>query len=85
MNFKIKTVIGLLVITAALCVYRVFVHEMKKMPFNYELLAEHEGQDRILEAIGGTLSEPFWIREVLKENVVKVNSNILEFTTGHFC
>jgi len=78
MTVKIKTVIGLLVIAAVLCVYRFCVHELKKMPFNYEVIAEHEGQDRILEAIGGKLSAPFWIREVLKENVVKVNSNILE-------
>jgi Porin PorA len=59
-------------------VYRLCVNEMKKMPFNYEVISEHEGQDRILESIGGKLSEPFWIREVLKENVVNVNSNILE-------
>jgi hypothetical protein len=51
---------------------------MKKMPFNYEVIAEHEGQDRILESMGGQLSEPFWIREVLKENVVNVNGNLLE-------
>ena len=59
MNVKIKIVIGLLVITAVLCVYRLCVHELKKIPFNYEVIAEHEGQDRILESIGGKLSEPF--------------------------
>jgi len=47
------------------------------MPVNYALIAEHEGQDRILKSIGGKLSEPFWIREVLKENVVNVNGNFL--------
>jgi hypothetical protein len=30
MNSKIKTVIGLLVITAVLFVYRFYVHELKK-------------------------------------------------------
>jgi hypothetical protein len=30
MNVKIKTVMGLLVITAVLCAYRVCVHELKK-------------------------------------------------------
>ena len=47
MNFKIKSVIGFLVITAVIFVYRLCVNEMKKMPFNYEVIAEHEGQDRI--------------------------------------
>ena len=70
MKFTIKTVRGLLVITAVLCVYRIYVHELKKLPFTYAVIAEHEGQDRILEAIGGTLSAPFWIREVLQETVV---------------
>ena len=51
------------------------------MPFTYEVISEHEGQDRILEAIGGTLSKPFWIREVLQENVVNVNGNILEINS----
>ena len=81
MNFKIKSVIGFLVITSIIFVYRLFVNEMKKMPLNYELISEHEGQDRILESIGGKLSKPFWIREVLKENVVNVNGNILEINS----
>src|SRR5262245_14625806 len=81
MHCKIKAVIGLLVIIAVLFVYRLVVNEMKKIPFNYEVIAEHEGQDRVLDSIGGTLSEPFWIREVLKENVVNVNGNLLEITS----
>ena len=81
MNFKIKSVIGFLVITSIIFVYRLFVNEMKKMPLNYELISEHEGQDRILESIGGKLSKPFWIREVLKENVVNVKGSILEINS----
>ena len=81
MHFKRKGVIGFLVIIAIMFVYRLYVNEMKKIPFNYELIAEHEGQDRILVSIGGKLSEPFWIREVLKENVVKVNGIILEINS----
>jgi len=81
MNFKIKSVIGLLVITAVIFLYCLFVHEMKKIPLHYELISEQEGQDRILESIGGKLSEPFWIREVLKENVVNINGNILEINS----
>jgi len=78
MNFTTTSVIGFLVIIAVLFGYRLCVNELKKMPSNYEVIAEHEGQDRILEAIGGQLSEPFWIREVLQENVVNVNSNLVE-------
>jgi signal transduction histidine kinase len=78
LNFKIKSGMGFLVIIAVIFVYRLLVNEMKKMPLHYEVISEHEGQDRILESIGGKLSAPFWIREVLKENVVNVNSNILE-------
>jgi hypothetical protein len=73
MHFKRKAVLGVLVILAALCAYRFSVHELKKMPFNYKVMSEQEGQDRILEALGGTLSEPFWIREVG-----------LDHGTGHF-
>src|SRR5215831_14822469 len=78
MPFKIKSVLGFLVIAAVLFGYRLFVDEMKKMPFNYEVIAEHEGQDRVLESLGGQLSAPFWIREVLQEHVVKVHGNLLE-------
>ena len=40
MNFRIKSVIGFLVITSVIFVYRLFVNEMKKMPLNYELISE---------------------------------------------
>ena len=77
MPFKIISVLGFLVIAAVLFGYRFLVDEMKKMSFNYEVIAEHEGQDRILESLGGQLSAPFWIREVLQEHVVKVDGNLL--------
>lgn len=77
-SIKPKLVIGSLIIVFVIIVYGLFVDEMKKIPLNYELISEHEGQDRILESIGGNLSEPFWIRETLRENVVNVNGNILE-------
>jgi signal transduction histidine kinase len=74
----IQLVSGFLVMTAVLGGYRFFVEAMKKMPVNYEVIAEHEGQDRVLESLGGQLSAPFWIREALQEHVVQVNGNILE-------
>ncbi len=78
MNFKAKLVIGFLAIIFVITVYELYVNEVEKMPTNYELISEHEGQDTVLESIGGNMSKPFLIRETLKENVVNVNGNILE-------
>src|SRR5579863_4213632 len=77
MSFKIKLVIGFLVIVSVMIAYGLFVNEMKKIPLNYELISEQEGQDRILNSIGGNLSEPFGIRETLRENVINVTGDIL--------
>lgn len=81
MNFKTKLVIGSLIIIAVMSSYGLFVNEIKKIPFNYELISEQEGQDRILESIGGKLSEPFWIRETLKENALNATGNILKINS----
>jgi signal transduction histidine kinase len=51
---------------------------MKKNPLNYELIFEQEGQDRVLESIDGNMSEPFLIRETLRQNVININGNVLE-------
>jgi signal transduction histidine kinase len=77
MDFKIKLVIGFLAITSVMITYGLFVNEMKKIPLNYELISEQEGQDRILNSPDGNLSEPFGIRETLKENVMSVAGDIL--------
>src|SRR5215510_8057999 len=77
MHCTIQLVSGVLVMTAVLFGYRFLVNELKKMPLNYEVIAEHEGQDRVLESLGGQLAAPFWIREVLNEHVVKVDGNLL--------
>ncbi len=83
MNFrvKLKLIIGSLIILSSVITYEVFVDEMKKIPIDYELISEHEGQDRVLESINGNISDPFWIRETLREKVVSVNGNILEITS----
>ncbi|MDE1770059.1 MAG: DUF3068 domain-containing protein [Thaumarchaeota archaeon] len=81
MNFKVKLVIGILAIVSVMITYGLFVNEMKKIPLNYELISEQEGQDRILNSIGGNLSEPFGIRETLKENVINVSGDILEINS----
>ncbi|MGI0102416.1 MAG: porin PorA family protein [Nitrosotalea sp.] len=62
-------------------IYSLFVNEMKKIPLNYEFIAEQEGQDRVLNSLVGNLSEPFGIRETLRENVVNVTGNILEINS----
>jgi signal transduction histidine kinase len=77
MSFKIKLVIGFLAIASVMITYGFFVNEMKKIPLNYELISEQEGQDRTLNSLGGNLSEPFGIRETLRENVINVTGNIL--------
>ena len=81
MSFKIKLVIGFLVIASVMITYGLFVNEMKKIPLNYELISEQEGQDRILHSIGGNLSEPFGIRETLRENVINVTGDILSINS----
>ena len=81
MNFKTKLVIGFLAIVFVMIIYGLFVNEMKKMPLNYEYIAEQEGQDRVLNTLGGNLSEPFGIRETLRENAVNITGNILEINS----
>lgn len=79
--FRTRLIIGLLVILASVITYGVFVDEMKKIPVDYKMISEHEGQDRVMEHVGGTLSEPFWIRETLREEAVGISGNIIEITS----
>ena len=77
-RFRLNLIVGFLIIVSSVIVYDLFVDEMKKIPVNYDLISEHEGQDRVLESSSGKISDPFWIRETLRENVVRVDGNILE-------
>ena len=77
-NEKIKLVIGFLIILSTVVIYELSVSEIKKMPLDYYLISEHEGNDRILKHLDGSLSEPFLIRETLRQNVIDVNNDILE-------
>lgn len=81
MNFKTKLIIGFLAIISVMITYGLVVNEMKKIPLNYEYISEQEGRDQILSSLGGNLSEPFGIRETLRENVLNVNGNILEINS----
>lgn len=69
---------GFLIILTAVTVYELSVYEIKKMPLDYELISEHEGQDRVLEHINGNLSDPFLIRETLRQNVVSIKGDVME-------
>ncbi|MCE9651635.1 MAG: porin PorA family protein [Nitrosarchaeum sp.] len=77
-NEKIKLIVGFLIILSTIVLYELSVSEIKKMPLDYQLISEHEGQDRILDHIDGNLSEPFLIRETLRQNVIGVNGDALE-------
>lgn len=81
MNWKTKLVIGSLAIVSVMITYGLFVNEMKKIPLDYEFIAEQEGRDQVLSSLGGSLSEPFGIRETLRENVINVNNDILEINS----
>jgi len=77
-NYKSKLIVGFLIILTIIVVYEMSVYEIKKIPLDYELISEHEGEDRILEYIDGNLSEPFLIRETLRQYVANVNGDMLE-------
>ncbi|MBS3925407.1 MAG: DUF3068 domain-containing protein [Nitrosarchaeum sp.] len=77
-NYKSKLVVGFLIIVLIIGIYELSVYEIKKLPLTYELISEHEGEDRILESIDGELSDMFLIRETLRQYVVDVNNDILE-------
>ncbi len=77
-SYKSKFVAGFLIIIFVIGIYELSVYEIKKLPLTYELISEHEGEDRILESINGKLSDTFLIRETLRQYVVNVNNDILE-------
>ena len=81
MNFKTKLGMGFLVIIFVMVTYGIFVNEVKKIPLNYEYISEQEGQDRELSSLGGNLSEPFGIRETLRNSAINVTGNILEINS----
>lgn len=78
LRVRLKLAIGVMIIVASIATYGLFVDEMKKIPTDHRIISEHEGQDRVLESIDDEMSEPFWIRETLREEVVGTNGNILE-------
>lgn len=78
---KLKIGLGCLIIIGIVVGYYIGVEEIKKIPVDFELLLEQEGQDRVLESIGGDLSKSFLIRETLSQRVVSVDDNVLEIAS----
>jgi len=79
MNIKLKLILGIFGIFITIFLWNVFVvGELHKMPIDYEIILEQEGNDRILNTIGGRLSDPFQLREIFRVKVVNVEGSVLE-------
>jgi len=79
MNVKFKMILGFSGISIMIFLWFVLVvGELQKMPTDYKIVLEQEGQDRILTTIEGELSNPYLLREVFTQKVVNVEGNVLE-------
>ncbi len=79
MNVKLKLIFGIFGIFIVMFLWNVLVvKELHKLPTDYEIILEQEGHDRVLNTIGGELSDPFLLREIFREKVVNVEGNVLE-------
>jgi len=79
MNIKLKLILGISGIFITIFLWSVFVvGELHKMPTDYEIILEQEGNDRVLNTIGGELSDPFQLREIFRVKVVNVEGSVLE-------
>lgn len=58
--------------------FAAYIPEFEKLPNNYQLYMEQEGQDQIANGAGAELSQPFKLRESLIQKVIGTNG---EFTT----
>ena len=79
MNIKLKLILGIFGIFIVMFLWNVLVvGELHKIPTDYEIILEQEGHDRILNTIGGELSDSFLLSEIVREKVVNVEGNVLE-------
>lgn len=79
---RLKLAIGISIILFTVIIYGVFVNEVKKLPLDYKVISQQEGQDRILESKDGSLSNPFWIRETLVQEAVGADDDSLEIKSS---
>jgi signal transduction histidine kinase len=75
---KLRLIVGVIIIVSVVITYGMLVNDLKKIPINYKIISEQEGQDRILKEINGDLSDPFWIRERHTQQAVNVENDVLE-------
>ena len=79
MNIKLKLILGFFGIFIVILLWNVLVvGELHKISTDYEIILEQEGHDRVLNTIGGELSDPFLLKEIFREKVVNVEGNVLE-------
>ena len=79
MNIKLKLILGFIGIFIMIFLWSVLVVvELHKIPTDYEIILQQEGHDRILNTIGGELSDPFQLNEIFRLKVVNVEGNVLE-------
>ena len=79
MNIKLKLIFGIFGILIVMFLWNVLVvSELHKIPIDYEIILEQEGHDRVLNTIGGELSDSFLLNEIVREKVVNVEGNVLE-------
>lgn len=78
MQSKFITIIGLLIISAVITSWIFFInYETEKIPLDYKLILEQEGEDQVLESFDGVLSEPFLIKGTVSQRVENVEKNVL--------
>ncbi len=79
MNIKLKLILGFIGIFIIIFLWSVLVVvELHKIPMDYEIILQQEGHDRVLNTIGGELSDPLQLNEIFRLKVVNVEGNVLE-------
>ena len=79
MQSKLIIIIGLIIISAVITSWIFFInYETEKIPLDYKLILEQEGEDQILKSVDGVLSEPFSIKGLVTQRVENVEQNFLK-------
>ena len=69
---------GFLILSATIISWVSFInYETEKIPLDYKIILEQEGEDQLLEFIDGVISEPFIIKGTFTQHVESTEQNIL--------
>ena len=69
---------GFLILSAVIVSWISFInYETEKIPLDYKIILEQEGEDQLLESIDGVISEPFIIKGIFTQHVESTEQNIL--------